>query len=98
MCSPDNPDLEYTEGRLVSGKIEALLHLVVENSMDDSFFFAFILCARLFIKPHDLLGDIITLSENLAGKPSSSKNFSKVLSSFFLDCDIRSNMSISSDL
>ncbi|XP_039292544.1 ras-GEF domain-containing family member 1B [Nilaparvata lugens] len=59
-------EVDYREGRLVSGTVQVLVQLLVEDSLDDSFFFAFILCARLFVKPHDLLGDVISLGESLA--------------------------------
>ncbi|CAH1406364.1 unnamed protein product [Nezara viridula] len=51
----------YREGNLVSGRLEALIqHMVPTNDYypDRAFLFAFLLTSRLFVKPHDLLGQI----------------------------------------
>jgi hypothetical protein len=51
----------YRDGNLVSGSLDALLQHVVPTSdyfPDRAYLFAFLLSARLFIKPHELLGEV----------------------------------------
>ncbi|XP_073977706.1 ras-GEF domain-containing family member 1B-like [Rhodnius prolixus] len=51
----------YREGNLVSGRLEALIQHMVPTAdyyPDRAFLFAFLLTSRLFVKPHDLLGQI----------------------------------------
>ncbi|KAF4524006.1 hypothetical protein B566_EDAN006300, partial [Ephemera danica] len=53
--------LVYRDGNLVSGSLDALLQHVVptaEYFPDRAYLFAFLLSARLFIKPHELLGEV----------------------------------------
>lgn len=58
--------LVYTDGVLVSGSLEALvLHMVptADYYPDRAFLFAFLLSSRLFIRPHELLGEVCALAE-----------------------------------
>lgn len=51
----------YRDGNLISGTLEALLKHMVPTSdyyPDQSYLFAFLLSARLFIKPHELLQQV----------------------------------------
>lgn len=60
-------DLCYEDGNLVSGRLEALVEHVVPTSEyypDRAFLFAFLLSSRLFIKPHELLGQVTTAACN----------------------------------
>ncbi|XP_048261138.1 uncharacterized protein LOC100645439 [Bombus terrestris] len=65
--------LVYRDGNLVSGSLEALVQHMVpteEYYPDRAYLFAFLLSARLFIKPHELLGEVCALCEhqqNLTG-------------------------------
>uniref|UniRef100_A0A146M4U1 Ras-GEF domain-containing family member 1B n=1 Tax=Lygus hesperus TaxID=30085 RepID=A0A146M4U1_LYGHE len=74
--SQDNA-MMFREGNLVSGRLEALVtHLVptADYYPDRAFLFAFLLTSRLFIKPHDLLGQILALSDaQLKSKPSAKE-------------------------
>lgn len=57
----------YRDGNLVSGSLEALVQHMVpteEYYPDRAYLFAFLLSARLFIKPHELLGDVCALCEH----------------------------------
>ncbi|XP_046476441.1 uncharacterized protein [Neodiprion pinetum] len=66
--------LVYRDGNLVSGSLEALVQHMVpteEYYPDRAYLFAFLLSARLFIKPHELLGEVCALCElqqNLTGE------------------------------
>ncbi|KAF6210999.1 hypothetical protein GE061_014112 [Apolygus lucorum] len=53
--------LVYCDDSLISGRLEALVGNLVPTAdyyPDRAFLFAFLLASRLFIKPHDLLGQI----------------------------------------
>lgn len=59
--SPKEGHLVYCEGRLHSGQLEALIaHMVPTHEYypDKGFVFAFLLSARLFVRPHELLAQI----------------------------------------
>lgn len=59
--------LVYRDGNLVSGSLEALVqHMVPTEDYypDRAYLFAFLLSARLFIKPHELLGEVCALCEH----------------------------------
>ena len=58
--------LVYQDGNLVSGSLEALIKHMVPTSEyypDKSYLFAFLLSARLFIRPHNLLEKVCNLCE-----------------------------------
>ncbi|XP_014262255.1 ras-GEF domain-containing family member 1B-like isoform X2 [Cimex lectularius] len=72
--------LTYREGNLVSGKLEALVEHMVPTAdyyPDRAFLFAFLLTSRLFVKPHELLGQIAArcqedmLNSSKGDEPSS---------------------------
>ncbi|KAJ6641968.1 Ras-GEF domain-containing family member 1B [Pseudolycoriella hygida] len=77
FCSPDSDELGkgsdlddnalvYRDGNLISGSLDALLQHMVPTSdyyPDKSYLFAFLLSARLFIRPHELLTKIIQLCD-----------------------------------
>ncbi|XP_045490193.1 ras-GEF domain-containing family member 1B isoform X1 [Pieris rapae] len=50
-------DLEYKDGQIVSGTIDSLADLLRPGA-SKSFIFTFLLCSRLFIKPHELLAKL----------------------------------------
>ncbi|XP_017032595.1 ras-GEF domain-containing family member 1B [Drosophila kikkawai] len=59
--SPKEGHLVYCEGRLHSGQLESLIaHMVPTHEYypDKGFVFAFLLSARLFVRPHELLAQI----------------------------------------
>ncbi|XP_072930468.1 ras-GEF domain-containing family member 1B-like isoform X2 [Epargyreus clarus] len=51
---PEPPDVEYSEGHIISATIDGLVELLRPGA-SQSFTFTFLLCSRLFIKPHELL-------------------------------------------
>lgn len=56
----------YRDGNLVSGSLEALIQHTVptgEYYPDRAYLFAFLLSARLFIKPHELLAKVCALCD-----------------------------------
>ncbi|XP_011499976.1 PREDICTED: uncharacterized protein LOC105363872 [Ceratosolen solmsi marchali] len=60
-------ELVYRDGNLVSGSLDALVQHMVpteEYYPDRAYLFAFLLSARLFIKPHELLGEVCALCEH----------------------------------
>ncbi|KAL1518282.1 hypothetical protein ABEB36_001926 [Hypothenemus hampei] len=62
--------LVYRDGNLLSGPLEVLIqHMVPTESYypDRAYLFAFLLSARLFIKPHDLLARCRALGEQQQG-------------------------------
>ena len=66
-------------GNLVSGSLDALVqHMVptAEYYPDRAYLFAFLLSSRLFIKPHELLGEVCALCDSqqkLGDKQVSAK-------------------------
>ncbi|XP_037045635.1 ras-GEF domain-containing family member 1B-A-like isoform X1 [Bradysia coprophila] len=62
----DDNALVYRDGNLISGSLDALLQHMVPTSdyyPDKSYLFAFLLSARLFIRPHELLTKISQLCD-----------------------------------
>ncbi|PNF30731.1 hypothetical protein B7P43_G06146 [Cryptotermes secundus] len=75
-----NTALVYRDGgNLVSGSLDALVqHMVptAEYYPDRAYLFAFLLSSRLFIKPHELLGEVCALCDSqqkLGDKQVSAK-------------------------
>lgn len=65
-ATDSNKELYYEEGHLVSGSLEALVdHMVPDKQHfpDRAFLFAFLLASRLFIRPHELLGQVLALCD-----------------------------------
>ncbi|XP_050312453.1 ras-GEF domain-containing family member 1B-like isoform X2 [Anthonomus grandis grandis] len=72
--------LVYRDGNLLSGPLEALiLHTVPTESYypDRAYLFAFLLSARLFIKPHDLLSKVRHLGEQQQGLAPQQTRFAE---------------------
>uniref|UniRef100_A0A1B6E6V3 Ras-GEF domain-containing protein n=1 Tax=Clastoptera arizonana TaxID=38151 RepID=A0A1B6E6V3_9HEMI len=71
--------LVYRDGNLVSGSLDALIqHMVptTEYYPDRAYLFAFLLSSRLYIKPHELLGQVTVLCDSqqkLSDKQASAK-------------------------
>lgn len=59
-------ELYFEEGHLVSGSLEALVeHMVPDKYFPDrAFLFAFLLASRLFIRPHELLGQVLAMCDS----------------------------------
>jgi hypothetical protein len=54
-------------GNLVSGSLDALVQHMVPTAdyyPDRAYLFAFLLSSRLFIKPHELLGEVCALCDS----------------------------------
>lgn len=68
--------LVYRDGNLISGSLDALIQHLVPTEVyypDRAYIFAFLLSSRLYIKPHDLLDTIRSLSETQQGLGVSGK-------------------------
>lgn len=60
-------ELYFEEDHLVSGSLEALVEHMVPDKLhfpDRAFLFAFLLGSRLFIRPHDLLGQVLAVCDS----------------------------------
>lgn len=69
--------LVYRDGNLISGSLDALIQHLVPTDIyypDRAYIFAFLLSSRLYIKPHDLLDTIRSLSESQQGLGLSAKS------------------------
>lgn len=56
-CSTDKTDIEYKDGQIVSANLDTLIDMLRPGA-SKSFAFTFLLCSRLFIKPHELLSKL----------------------------------------
>ncbi|KAK9752830.1 RasGEF domain [Popillia japonica] len=68
--------LVYRDSNLISGSLDALIQHLVPTDVyypDRAYIFAFLLSSRLYIKPHDLLDTIRSLSESQQGLGVSGK-------------------------
>ncbi|XP_075991036.1 ras-GEF domain-containing family member 1B-like [Anticarsia gemmatalis] len=54
---PEKPDVEYRDGQIVSATLEALVDMLRPGA-SKAFTFTFLLCSRLFVKPHELLNKL----------------------------------------
>ena len=60
-------DLEYREGILVAGSLDALIELLIPTEThypEKTYSYAFILCSRLFIRPYELLARVSRVSKS----------------------------------
>ncbi|XP_046991990.1 ras-GEF domain-containing family member 1B-like [Schistocerca americana] len=65
-AASDNALVYRDGGNLVSGSLDALVQHVVPTAdyyPDRAYLFAFLLSSRLFIKPHELLGEVCAICE-----------------------------------
>ncbi|XP_037960568.1 uncharacterized protein LOC119689743 [Teleopsis dalmanni] len=54
----------YINGRIVSGPLDSLVEVLVPKKLidfDKEFIFSFLLSSRLFLRPHELLGKLLSL-------------------------------------
>lgn len=56
-CPSEKSDIEYKDGQIVSASLETLVDMLRPGA-NKSYVFTFILCSRLFVKPHELLGKL----------------------------------------
>ncbi|KAJ0183853.1 hypothetical protein K1T71_000276 [Dendrolimus kikuchii] len=56
-CSSELSDVEYRDGQIVSATLESLVDMLKPGG-SRSFAFTFLLCSRLFVKPHELLNKL----------------------------------------
>ncbi|XP_062141028.1 ras-GEF domain-containing family member 1B-like isoform X2 [Drosophila sulfurigaster albostrigata] len=52
----------YINGRIVSGPLESFTEVLIPKhviDLDKEFLFSFLLCSRLFLRPHELLGKLL---------------------------------------
>ncbi|XP_037084058.1 ras-GEF domain-containing family member 1B-like isoform X2 [Pollicipes pollicipes] len=81
--SPDVSDkqLHYKNGDLISGSLEELIrHLIPTSSHypDRAYIFAFLLSARLYIRPHELLERLAGVTRTEAASPEQRTHNAKV--------------------
>ncbi|XP_039763535.1 ras-GEF domain-containing family member 1B-like [Pararge aegeria] len=53
----DKPDLEYKDGHIITATFDALVE-VLRPGASKPYVFTFLLCSRLFVKPHELLAKL----------------------------------------
>ncbi|CAK1555031.1 unnamed protein product [Leptosia nina] len=53
----EKAEIEYKDGQIVSGTIDSLVDLLRPGA-SNTFVFTFLLCSRLFIRPHELLAKL----------------------------------------
>ncbi|XP_028179158.1 ras-GEF domain-containing family member 1B-like isoform X1 [Ostrinia furnacalis] len=53
----DKSDIEYKDGQIISAPLETLVDMLRPGA-SKSFMFTFLLCSRLFVKPHELLSKL----------------------------------------
>lgn len=76
----ENDALTFQDGNLIAGSLEALIqHLVPtrEYNPDRTYVFTFLLSSRLFIRPHELLGEVCqvcTFQQNLTSDTNGNRN------------------------
>ena len=56
-CPGDKSEVEYRDGQIVSASLEALVDMLRPGA-SKAFTFTFLLCSRLFVKPHELLNKL----------------------------------------
>lgn len=56
-CPTDKSDIEYKDGQITSGSLDSLVEMLRPGA-GKSFTFTFLLCSRLYIKPHELLNKV----------------------------------------
>lgn len=56
-CGTERPDIEYRDGLIITGTLEALIDML-RPGVNKTYKFTFLLCARLYIKPHELLNKL----------------------------------------
>ncbi|XP_026761976.2 ras-GEF domain-containing family member 1B-like [Galleria mellonella] len=56
-CPTDKSDIEYKDGQIVSAALDSLVDMLRPGA-SKSFTFTFLLCSRLFVKPHELLSKL----------------------------------------
>nr|XP_013189470.1 unnamed protein product [Amyelois transitella] len=54
---PSEKDIEYKDGQIISATLETLVDMLRPGA-SKSFIFTFLLCSRLFVKPHELLNKL----------------------------------------
>ncbi|CAI8058076.1 Ras-GEF domain-containing family member 1B [Geodia barretti] len=73
---PNSEEVVYKDGVVVAGSLDGLISLLLPSQthqIEQSYVFAFVLCSRLFIQPHQLLGRVTKIFSSLQKQqPSSS--------------------------
>ena len=78
-------DLEYRDGLLVAGSLDALIELLMPTEShypEKTYSYAFILCSRLFIRPYELLARVSRVRRS--PPPPLSLSLSLSLSLFYI--------------
>ncbi|XP_037302701.1 ras-GEF domain-containing family member 1B-B-like, partial [Manduca sexta] len=56
-CSAEKLDIQYRDGHIISATLDTLVDMLRPGT-SKSFTFTFLLCSRLFVKPHELLNKL----------------------------------------
>lgn len=56
-CPHEKSEVEYKDGQIVSATLDALVDMLRPGA-SKNFTFTFLLCSRLFVKPHELLSKL----------------------------------------
>ncbi|XP_004929877.2 ras-GEF domain-containing family member 1B-like [Bombyx mandarina] len=59
-CTTEKSDIEYRDGQIVSATLDTLVEMLRPGA-SKSFTFTFLLCSRLYLKPHELLSKLCKL-------------------------------------
>ena len=82
-------DLEYRDGLLVAGSLDALIELLMPTEShypEKTYSYAFILCSRLFIRPYELLARVSRVRHSPPPPPQLSLSLS--LLRLFVHADV----------
>lgn len=80
-ATTEKPEPEYRDGQLVSATLESLVEMLRPGA-SPTFTFTFLLCSRLFLKPHELLSRLCK---------RYLKNNEKVVSALFIQNKVSSD-------
>ncbi|CAI8058081.1 Ras-GEF domain-containing family member 1B-B, partial [Geodia barretti] len=76
---PNSEEVVYKDGVVVAGSLDGLISLLLPSQthqIEQSYVFAFVLCSRLFIQPHQLLGRVTKIFSSLQKQQPSSSTVS----------------------
>lgn len=73
-CPPEKPDVEFKDGQIICATLDSLVDMLRPGA-NKSFTFTFLLCSRLYVKPHELLNKLCK---------RYFKNYDKIVILFFI--------------
>lgn len=72
-CPVEKPEVEYKNGQITSATLDALVDML-RPGVSKHFTFTFLLCSRLFVKPHELLSKLCKRYFKMYDKIVSSRS------------------------